>query len=283
MEGKLRPLLLKSLKEKLNGSEHVAILYSGGFESFSCLCLCLELGIKPHLYTFYLDGVESHDIVKARSDARVFGVPFTEVRIPNLYEKLKKDVFFLIHALGTTRKTVIQCVHPLLYALPKIREKHVIIGLERGRPWGLNQKGTTAGYKGLEAFNEYRRFAIEEQKRNSIHYIVDMINRDHVCIRPYDDDDVNDWFMSKTYKELNSPHAKQPILDEFSEEVEMCNVKLKHASYQVESKLREFHDKLLEDPILNPDKQYKSVVGVYNNMRRLSTRQEPNLFNYAQI
>lgn len=282
MEDKLRPLLLKSLKEKLNGSKDVAILYSGGFESFSCLCLCLELGIKPHLYTFYLDGVESHDIKKARSDSKVFGVPLTEVVIPNELCRLRADVFWLIDILGTTRKTVVQCAHPLLYMLPEIDEEYVVIGLERGRPWGLNQKGTTAGYKGLEAFNEYRNFAIEEQKRNSIHYIVNMINEGHICVRPYDDDDVNDWFMARTYKELNQPHAKQPILDEFAEEASRCEVKLKHASYQVESKLREYHDLLLEDRELNPNHEYKSVVGVYNNIQRILNRQE-SLFDYAQI
>ncbi len=269
MGDKLRPLLLKSLKEKLNGSKDVAILYSGGFESFSCLCLCLELRIKPHLYTFYLEGVESYDIRKARNDAQVFHVPFTEVKIPNDYGRLKEDVFWLIEVLKTTRKTVIQCIHPLLYALPEIDEEYVIIGLERGRPWGLNQKGTTAGYKGLEAFNEYRNFAIEEQKRNSIHYIVNMINENHICVRPYDDDDVNDWFMARTYKELNSPHAKQPILDEFEKEHKACVLTLKHASYQVESGIREFHDLLLDDAELNPNHQYKSVVGVYNNIQKL--------------
>lgn len=269
MKDKLRPLLLKSLWEKLNGSEDVAILYSGGFESFSCLCLCLELGIKPHLYTFYLEGVESHDIRKARIDAQVFNVPLTEVKIPSDYGRLKEDVFWIIDALKTTRKTVIQCVHPLLYALPLIKEECVVIGLERGRPWGLNQKGTTAGYKGLEEFNKYRLFAIEEQKRNSIHYIVNMINKGHVCVRPYDDDDVNDWFMARTYKELNSPHAKQPILDEFAKEHKACVLTLKHASYQVESGLREFHNLLLDDAELNPNHQYKSVVGVYNNIQKL--------------
>lgn len=269
MKDKLRPLLLKSLWEKLNGSKDVAILYSGGFESFSCLCLCLELGIKPHLYTFYLEGVESHDIRKARIDAQVFHVPLTEVKIPNDYGRLKEDVFWIIDALKTTRKTVIQCVHPLLYALPLIKEEYVVIGLERGRPWGLNQKGTTAGYKGLEEFNKYRLFAIEEQKRNSIHYIVNMINKSHTCVRPYDDDNVNDWFMARTYKELNSPHAKQPILDEFAKEHKACVLTLKHASYQVESGLREFHNLLLDDAELNPNHQYKSVVGVYNNIQKL--------------
>lgn len=274
MGDKLRPLLLKSLKEKLNGSKDVAILYSGGFESFSCLCLCLELGIKPHLYTFYLEGIESYDIRKARNDAQVFHVPFTEVKIPNDYGRLKEDVFWLIEALKTTRKTVIQCTHPLLYALPEIDEEYVIIGLERGRPWGLNQKGTTAGYKGLEAFNEYRNFAIEEQKRNSIHYIVNMINENHTCVRPYDDDEVNDWFMARTYKELNSPHAKQPILDEFAKEHKACVLTLKHASYQVESGIREFHNLLLDDTELNPNHQYKSVVGVYNHIQKLLNKED---------
>ena len=280
MKDKLRPLLINALKEQLNGSNDVAILYSGGFDSFSCLCLCLELGITPHLYTFYLEGVDSHDIKKARSDSRVFNVPLTEVMISNSYEGLKKDVYTLIEKLGTTRKTVIQCLHPMLHTIPLIKEKYVIAGIQRGRPWGLNQKGTMAGYKGLEAFNEYRLSAIEAQKKGADNYITMLVNETHVCVKPYDDDAVDAWFMTREYKELNSPHAKQPIIDEFSEELAKCEDRLKHASYQVESGIREFHDLLLKDPILNPNNEYKSVVGVYNNMQKLNTRQ-PNLFDYA--
>lgn len=274
MGDKLRPLLLEALNKQLNGSKDVAILYSGGFDSFSCLCLCLELGIKPHLYSFYLKGVDSHDIKKARSDAKTFNVSLTEVEVPNSYEVLKKDAFNLVDTLKTTKKTVIQCLHPMFYTIPLIKEKYVIAGIQRGRPWGLNQKGTMAGYKGLDAFNEYRNYAISVQNNNADGYITRLINENHICVKPYDDDDVNDWFMARTYKELNSPHAKQPIIDEFAKELSRCKDKLKHASYQVESGIREFHNLLLEDNELNPNHQYKSVVGVYNNIQKLLNKEE---------
>ncbi len=264
----LRDLLRKALVAKLHGSKDVAILYSGGFESFSCLCLCKDLGVVPHLYTFYLEGIESYDIRKARNDAQKFGCELTEIVVPNDYETLKKDVYNIISKFGVARKTVVQCLHPMIYTIPKIKEKYVVVGLERGRPWGLNQKGETAGRKSKEAFDKYRKFAVEEQTRNSIRYICELIDESHICVRPYDDDDVDKWFMDRTFKELNHPHAKQPILDEFCKEVSFCGMPLRHASYQVESKIREFHDKLLDDMELNPNGKYKSITGVYNNILR---------------
>lgn len=262
----LRDLLRKSLESQLKGGKSAAILYSGGFESFSCLCICKDLGITPHLYTFYLEGVESYDIKKARNDANKFGCELTEITIPYDYEALKNDVFGIIKRFGSARKTVVQCLHPMIYTIPKIEEKYVLIGLERGRPWGLNQKGETAGRKSKEAFDEYRCFAIEEQQRNSIKYICGLINEQHVCVRPYDDNDVNDWFMNRTFRELNHPHAKQPILDEFVEEIKLSGMLPRHASYQVESKIREYHNLLLDDEVLNPNQRFKSVIGIYNTI-----------------
>ena len=274
----LRPLLVDALRAKVRDESNVAILYSGGFESFSCLAICLELGLKPSLYTFYLEGIESHDIVKARNDANAFGVTLHEIVVPSDKEKLKEDVFAIVDKFKTTRKTVVQCLHPLLYTIPRIEEKYVVVGLERGRPWGLNKRGSMAARKGDEEFNAYRRYAIDEQASNSIYYIENFINEEHICVRPYDDDSVDAWFMARTYWELNQPHAKQPILDEFKKEIDFCGMSPRHASYQVESKIREFHNTLLDDEELNPNGRYVNVVGVYNNIKKILEDKDKTLF-----
>lgn len=265
----LRTLLTNALKRKLCGATDVAILYSGGFESFTCLMSCLELGIKPTLYTFYLESVESYDIRKARNDAKIFGVRLVEIKIPNDYKELKSKVFEIIKKFKTTRKTIVQCLHPLMYALPIIKEKYVIIGLERGLPWGLNRRGAIAGKAGKETFDEYRRNVIPDDETNSTKFISDFINEKHVCIRPYDDDDVDAWFMTKTWEELNKPKEKNVILVEYAEEIRRSGMQPRKFNYQVGSKIRELHDLLLADNELNPSGKYVNVVGVYNNINKI--------------
>lgn len=263
----LKTLLTNALKKKIGDEKDVAILYSGGFESFTCLCSCLELGIKPTLYTFYLEGVESYDIKKARNDAKVFGVELIEVCIPNNYNELKLKVFEIIKKFGTTRKTIVQCMHPLLYTIPKIKEKYVIIGLERGLPWGLNKKGAILG-KDKALFDEYRKNSVKDDETNSTRYISDYINETHICVRPYDDDDVDEWFMSKTWDELNRPKHKNVVLVEYASEISKSGMEPKKFNYQVGSKIRELHELLLDDKELNPNGRYVNVLGVYNNVKK---------------
>lgn len=57
----LRQLLTEHVMKTIPKGSQVALLYSGGFESFSCLHTLLDLGFKPHLYTFAL-----HAVKKAR-------------------------------------------------------------------------------------------------------------------------------------------------------------------------------------------------------------------------
>lgn len=263
--GQLRTLLKNAL-QKHNIKGDVALFYSGGYESFTSLIACLDCNIKPCLYTFFLSGKDSFDIVKARHDARYFGLELVEIAIPNNIQTLKHDVFKIIQDTKCSRKTVVQCMQPIYYTLPQVKEKNVIIGLERGQIWGLNRKGVIAGLKGYYEFNEYRKKALADDLVNSTFYICSEIKKKHNLIRLYDDDDVYDWFMDKDYKELNYPKPKQIILDEYKFIISKLGMSPKKANYQIESGIRQYHELLLDDKTLNPNHKYKSVVGIYNTI-----------------
>ena len=263
--GELRTLLKNALL-KSNVKDDVALFYSGGYESFTSLIACFDCGIIPTLYTFYVKGVDSSDLTKARYDADYFELKLVEVELPNDIESLKRDVYDIIRKTHCARKTVVQCMQPIYYTLDKIKERNVMIGLERGQIWGLNRKGSIAGRKGLEAFNEYRKKQLEDDQFNSTHYICEEISKKHNLIRLYDDDDVYNWFMSKDYNTLNYPKPKQIIIDEYKDILAQMVCQPKKVNYQIESGIRELHESLLQDKQLNPNNVHKAVVGIYNKI-----------------
>lgn len=263
----LRTLIEDYLREKIEPNEQVALLYSGGFESFSLLCSLIHIGAKPHLYTFALDGVKSRDMEKARNDAKVFALELTEIIIPRTIEELVRVTKDIIKTFGTSRKTVVQCLFPMWYTIPKITEKKVVSGLEKGNLWGDTKNGAIAACKGFDAFNEYRKKEVLKDEKGSVAFYekyLEMCGK--TSIRPYGDDDIWLWFMGHTYDSLNKPKTKQPIRDAYSLEINATKMALHTANYQIESGIKQYHDEFLTMPNYNPNGKYKSVVGVYNNI-----------------
>ena len=65
----LRTLLINAVQREIN-DENVAIFFSGGTDSLTCLFCCLELNIKPKLYTFHLEDYISEDVKTSKKVAR---------------------------------------------------------------------------------------------------------------------------------------------------------------------------------------------------------------------
>ena len=203
---------------------------------------------------------------KAKNDANVFGVPLTPIIIDIDKDRLLHDVKIIISDWRTSRKTVIQCLHPLYYTIPMVKELKIVSGLEKGNIWGDTKNGAIAASKGNESFNEYRLKEVERDKNGSVFYFDRYIQKlNHETIRPFGDDTIWRWFMGKTYSELNKPKTKQIIRDEFSCEIGMSATP-KTANYQIESGFKAFHDVLLNDDTLNPKQKYKNVIGIYNQI-----------------
>ena len=75
----LRSIINKQLEEYKN--ENVALLFSGGMDSLSLLLSCLDVGIKPTLYSFKIENIDSDDIKASRRIASIYGLELVEVEI----------------------------------------------------------------------------------------------------------------------------------------------------------------------------------------------------------
>ena len=66
----MRNIINKQLEQYKN--KKVALLFSGGLDSLSLMISCLDVGIKPTLYSFKLEGIESDDIKASRRIKMIF-------------------------------------------------------------------------------------------------------------------------------------------------------------------------------------------------------------------
>lgn len=123
----LRNIINEYLVKNIDNKNDVALLFSGGMDSLSILLSCLDVDIKPHLYTFYLDNHISEDIIRSREIAKIFDLKLTEIKITTRDISLTEDIKFIIKRFKTSKNTAIQCIHPFIYIMPNIIEGHVLI------------------------------------------------------------------------------------------------------------------------------------------------------------
>jgi asparagine synthetase B (glutamine-hydrolysing) len=241
----------------------VAILFSGGMDSLSLLISCIDLGIKPKLYTFYLDNHISEDIRKSREIAKIFNLKLTEIKIETSKTTLIKDVKYIIKNFKTSRKTAIQCIQPFLYIAPKIEEKYVLSGLCADDLYGTS-RSVAKLQNDIEKFNELRLKRITDEKSSSYLYIKNIINeKDKIFIAPYKEcKEIYSYMLGLNYKDMNSPKQKQIMYNDYKEILEKYELYRRNSNLQCDSKIREWHDELLktEENINNN----KSVVAIYN-------------------
>ena len=122
MSKRLREELLFEVKRHGDlGGKHVAVPLSGGVDSHCALFSCLEVGLKPHVFSVHLEGTDSRDVKAAERTAKEFSLPFTKVVLPSNLEQLKKDVISMAK-FGCTSKTDFECFWFMWYMLPAIKE-----------------------------------------------------------------------------------------------------------------------------------------------------------------
>ena len=104
----MRKIMNNFLENEIKDKDSVAILFSGGLDSLSILLSCLDIGVKPTLYTFYLETYESSDIKSARRIADLFGLNLIEVPIKQEINTLISDVEYIVNRFRTYKKSAVQ-------------------------------------------------------------------------------------------------------------------------------------------------------------------------------
>ena len=263
----LREMINKYLDDNIDNYEDVALLFSGGMDSLSLLISCIDLGIKPHLYTFYLDNYVSEDIKASREIANIFNLKLTEIKINTSQDRLIKDVKYIIKKFGVTKKTAIQCIHPFIYVIPEIKEKYVLSGLCADDLYGT-PRSMAKLCDDVEKFNELRLKKLKDETSSSYSYIRDMLHEaNKIFIAPYKTcEEISCYMMKLSYKDMNRPKQKNIMYEDYKDVLDKYKLYRRNSNLQCNSKIREWHDLLLEsEENINNN---KSVTGIYNRYAR---------------
>ncbi len=273
----IRTLLKEAIKETIGEETEVGLLLSGGLDSLSVLLGCLDLGIKPICYTFYLSNHESDDLKSVRRLKEIYNLKVVEVCLDVEKIDLYKDVKTIIkeyqndpHAIQH-KKTFIQCYHPMTYIAPIIKEKVVLTAFLAddlqfaGRKRNLLGRDTSP--EGVKKLYQHRLDEVNNPSDGSMKQIIDLFSRYNITLVDiYHIQSIVDFFLEQDFLTCTKPKEKNIIYEAYQEDLDKYNIKRIHSSYQVNSMIREWHDNVfLHNPTINMNNN-KAIVGVYNRM-----------------
>lgn len=262
----IRKFINDSLQNNVLDKNSVAILFSGGMDSLSLLLSCLDIGIKPVLYSFYLNNYESEDIKASRKIASTYNLSLNEIVIDDEdVGQLIEDVKYIIKTFNVYKKTQVQCIYPFLYIIPKIKEKYVLTGLCADDLYGT-PRSVAKYYNDFDKFNTIRDNDINDLNSSSYFQIKALVEiNNKVLIAPYKQNiNLVEYFRQFNYKQMNSPKQKILTYQDYKHEIDKHGLYRRNSNLQCNSKIREFHDKLLNTNL--NIKNYKVVFPIYKNL-----------------
>lgn len=262
----LQKLINTYLENEIKNKDEVALLFSGGTDSLSILLSCLDIGLIPHLYTFRLDNYESRDMISSRKIANIYNLELTEIILNTNEINLIEDISYIIEKFNVKKKTQIQCIQPFVHILPKIEEGVVLTGLCADDLYGT-PRSMAKFSNDIDYFYKIRKDKFEDLESSSYRFIKKICEEySKILIAPYKEDiNIAEYMLSKTYKELHSPKQKYIMYKDYKDELDKNDLYRRNSNLQCDSKIREWHDKLLIDKDLNVE-GFKNVVGIYNKL-----------------
>ena len=123
----MRDLLIAEVKRVTKGKEKATvILFSGGMDSVCLLFCCLELGMKPDLYVYSVEGYNSPDLVRARKIAKWAKCKLETIGIPTAPSTVHSDIVRMLK-MGFRSQVTLQCMHGHIYLAPVIGSGKLIL------------------------------------------------------------------------------------------------------------------------------------------------------------
>lgn len=275
----LKQLLKKNIKEAIQDEKNIALLFSGGTDSLTCLFSMLEINIKPTLYTFFLEGFPNKDVEYSEKVASYYNLKHIVIEIPYNVKMLEEDVSYITTNLPVDRKTNVQCAFPFLYVIPKISEEVIVSGLCADDLYGTSKSVAIKASKDKEIFDAIREKAYINLNSSAYLPIKVLIENKYKkkLIAPYKSKEIYDYFMSFSWGELNKPKQKQIAIDSFSNYYENQIIYRKNSNLQVESKIREYHDEIINGK-LNKNNR-KRVDEIYKDLIKDANQLQNDEFN----
>jgi len=252
-----------------------AIYFSGGVDSTTILFGLLELGRKPDLVSFNLDGIPSKDVEIGSAIAKHHGLNYHLITLGSDDLSVINDVKAVMPYLKYPLKTHIQCSIPFLYMATKLIElghHTALVGLGAGDIFGLNKK-TAIAYKehGEDYTRQLRYDSLFNNPKISDYDIYRVSEAQGVAMHdPYREFSFNKWMLDVPFESLHVPKKKSIAVDAFNKYWKLDEEKWYRPGDQLQivSGIRKLHDAVfLDNPEINTSGA-KGIIKVYNQMRR---------------
>lgn len=239
----------------------VALMLSGGFDSWSLAFAAQRAGKEVIGYVFRMDGVESTDWQLANANARLYGIRLHEISLSADIHHLVESVRWLKKELGLVKKAEIECVYPVAEAARHVDEKTVLLGHGADDLYGTTKRAA------IHFKNSLRAFRVDELARsqNQIDALRKLFSSlGMTAVMPYETPEVGALFDPyDTWDSLHKPLIKQPTRDAFH--ADFAHVKVIRQGLQVgDSGIRAAFERLLDSPY-NVSKS-RSTVAIYNRI-----------------
>lgn len=266
-----REALINSVARQV-GTGDVAVMFGGGTDAACIVFSLMELGIKPHLYTFHLEGYESEDLKSSKKFADYFKLKHTTFTIMRDPDALIEDVFVLMNKHRCfPSPTIIQCSQPFLRLFPLVKEPVTMLGFGIDLCYGMSR------YMSVNCRNnpdEYHKILIRNYDtgclfRNGSEHIIYHISKDYgtKLVYPYYDPDILKIFLQLTLKEVSLPKLKQKWISvyafkDYFDKYPMYRV---HSNYQSNAGIQQWHNAVFLNSKYNV-KNYRDIYFVYRHM-----------------
>jgi hypothetical protein len=255
----------KSVTLALQDNE-IAIPMSAGVDSHCALFAALHSGVRPVIFSFHLKGIDSRDYLIARSTAKLFGLKFISVELPNSSETLCKDVVKLAK-FGCRSKTDFECFWPMTYLIRKMSQHGIrafFTGHGADSLYCMSRKANQH-YSGR--WDEFRTQAFSSPKAFQRGLILKLCKEYGISYYPiFYNQRVLKLFLGSGHDDLHKPIQKAPSRFAFKTYFDQCKV-YTHTSFQLGDSGIAEHFNLLLSSSLNTG-HYKSVKGIYNSLVR---------------
>jgi DNA-cytosine methyltransferase len=123
MSENLRDIMRAEVRARTSASQ-VALLQSGGADSFVVGFVCQEVGKKVVAYTYELDGIPSSERPAAEAIARHMGWPLRIVRVPTV--GLRWAFLRLVIEHGCSKKTQCEVTYPIAHVIRAVEEIDIL-------------------------------------------------------------------------------------------------------------------------------------------------------------
>ena len=267
-----RDIFTNNIKKSLP-KKPVGLAMSGGIDSVSIFFALLDLGVDFECYTFYQKGYESGDLKESLRYCKHYGVKINLIELSSDVSCIYKEISELMPFIGKkVGKIKIETMRPLKILFEKCNHDFILNGLSADpyQPYRRNISLVLKNFGESEVIKRGFRLSLQE-KPDSMNLLSKKMGESFGInfFDAYCHKDIEKYFLKFPLKSLLSPH-KNLVTLAYKTEFDKMGGFRKHESFQINSKINEFHQKLLNSKYNK--RNSKAVIAIYNDIKKESEK-----------